>query len=704
MENEVSRHLVEKYGVDLLTATILYRRGAKTADDIKYFLESDVTYLHSPFLFEDMEMVVERIGAAVEEGEKVCIFGDRDADGITSTALLTLELRSMGLEVESMLPEGDSPYGLTMDAVQKLKEQGVTLVITVDCGISNVQEIAALSDAGIDTLVFDHHLAGDVFPSAVAIIDPKIAGSGYPFMDLSGCGVVAKVIWALRFARTDLYGMECILLHAEPGPGDNTSTIIQAIRLENLMETDSLVEEVPNGALSLEQSRIIKFLNCNLPIFVLDEEIERRQLSNAFGNKVDIHLVDIRQMVESVIPQVKGQSLLTLSVQSRQARYAEQNRELETLVSLFRSYCLFKNPSLTREYEKILDLVAIATVADLMPIKDENRILVKRGLKVLSEHPREQLVPLLAEQSLLSRPISATDIGWHISPVINASGRLGCPEVALNMLLSDNRQEIEELTKKLLALNKERQKMGERAWEKVQPLAKQSLEAFGSKFVMVEDDTLSRGLTGSLASRLLKESGAPAALVMTEAEEGRISGSVRSKDCVHARNFLSLFSDLFIDYGGHKCAGGFSMKAEMREEFKKALEDAVYALDESEDTEELAIDACIPSRFMTPALIRTVEVFEPFGEQNPPLQFYIENASLEDIVHIGSDKEKGHIRLSVKFGDTLWNAMFWGGAKRIDEGFAIGDSINLAFKMARNYWKGASTLQLTVLDIEKRNT
>lgn len=696
------RRLHDLYGLDLLSAAIAERRGLSSSRDMKFLLESDLAYLHSPFLFEDCETAVERVLGAIEEGEKVCVFGDRDTDGITSTALIVRELRENGLDVSFYLPEGDSPYGLTLDVVDEIKNNDITLVITVDCGISNIEEIKKLNDSGIDTIVLDHHIEGEILPPAYAILDPKMETSGYPFSHLAGCGVAAKFIWALRFAKTDLYGSDVILLHCEMGPGENSTTIIQAIRLENMIEIDRLVEEVPNGMVEISRSRAIKFLNVNLPIIVWNKESELKQLHNAFGRKVDIALNEIGDDIAKMSPSLRGKSLLALSAKSRGAMYADGFKELSTLTSLFTTYCYFKHPSLLADYDKILDLVAIGTIGDLMPLNDENRILVKRGLKLLSTNPRKQLIELLSAQNLLGKSITCQDIGWQISPVFNASGRLGCPSVAVNLLLSDDGEEISKLTKELLKLNKERQKISEDAWNMVRPKAQASLEHFGSKFVLVEDERVPRGLTGILASRLLKEfSASPAAMVLTEAEDNRVSASIRSRETFHSRNFLSKFSHLVQDFGGHKCAGGFSMDKKNLSEFKKLLEDVVLEMDGEEEVDDtLALDAKIPPEYMNSDLIKIVELFEPYGEQNGPLNLYLEGGSVEEVASLGQDRN--NLKLVIKFGNLRWPCVYWNGRLKTEGTIGQGDKVNMVFRLARNYFRGSDTIQLTIIDLEIR--
>jgi single-stranded-DNA-specific exonuclease len=209
---ELVKDLAARYGCDLLTASILARRGVTSGEEIRYFLEDDPLFLRNPFELPGMEDAVDRILAAKEEGEKVLVFGDRDVDGITGTALLTGRLREMGLDVEWRIPVGDEAYGLSRSAVEDFAAQAGGLIITVDCGISCAAEIAFAGELGIDVIVTDHHNPPETLPEALTIVNPKLANSEesgpvYPFRDLSGCAVAYKLLSALRFAqKSDLYG------------------------------------------------------------------------------------------------------------------------------------------------------------------------------------------------------------------------------------------------------------------------------------------------------------------------------------------------------------------------------------------------------------------------------------------------------------------------------------------------------------------
>lgn len=706
---ELVRKLNEQYGVDYITASLLARRKAVEPEDVRYVLESDISYLHNPFLFDEMESFVERILQAKEEQEKVCVLGDRDVDGITSTVLLVQELRAMGIETSWWLPEGDVPYGLSMEVIDVIASKDVTLAITVDCGISNTDEVAYARTLGIDVLITDHHLAGSVIPSAVAVIDPKLEGCGYPFAHLAGCGVVAKCIWALRFALSDFFREEMILLHAVPGstvPGNET-VIIEAVRLKNLVEEDRIIEEIVPGVLELHQSRILRFLDCGLPILALDVDVERTLLRQAFGRNIDIHLGELRPQLERMLPQIAGKSLFSLKRISRAVRYTKTASELDVLIALFHAFVLRSVPALSAGYEQVLDLVAMGTIGDLMPMTDENRILVKVGMRVMSEGVRKELLALLTMQNLVGKRLSTSDIGWQLTPVINASGRLGRPQVAVNMLLAEDLHACEEFAGELMRLNRERQKQGEESWDRLLPKARSSHDDFDGKFLMVEDPTVSRGLTGIMASRLLRQFNAPS-MVIAHVDTDRVTGSVRSPQHFNVMEFLSAFEDLFLDFGGHRCAGGFSMERKHLGTLRDRIASAIDLLESQADAgdEPVTIDAELPATYMTPELISLVETFEPYGEGNPPLQFLIQGAKVEEVQFLNRSKGPGpsHVKMQLQFGQYRWPALYWNAGDTVGSEFDAGDEVDLVFRMGRNYFRNNESLQLTVVSLKRHKT
>lgn len=692
--------LVDRFGLDILSARILAGRGVCTPESAKFYLESDISFLHNPFLFEDMELFCDRVLQAIEDGEKVRVFGDRDVDGITSTALLVSELRSFGLDASYTVPMGDDPYGMTIDSVRQAIDDGVTLAMTVDCGISCFAEIDYAQTHGLDVLVTDHHIAGEELPPASAIIDPKVPGCGYPFESLAGVGVAAKCIWAIRFARSRFYNSPIILLHSYPG---NDTVVIEAATIRNLEVTDRIAEEVVPGVLPQENSRLLKFLSSGLPIYVLDKQEELSQLRKAFP-KADIYMSDLRPEFEKQLPAVKGKSLFALSQVSRFARYTQIRGELDTLIGLFGAYVRACSPELYRDYMDLMDLVAIGTVSDLMPMTDENRILVKAGLKVLETKPRDSMRPFLAMQNLLGRKLSTTDIGWQISPLMNASGRLGKPDTAIEMLLSTDQIHALESAQKLSILNKERQRLGEEAWNRLQGKARKSYEQFGTKLVMVYDENIARGITGIIATRLLKAFKCPS-MVITRTDDGRAIGSMRSNSGFNCHDFLSAYSELFDDFGGHAQAGGFSLDPKNVDELCIRISEDIDYIDcpDTDQDETLEIDAALRPDEFNQNTIRIIERFEPYGEQNGPIVMLIEGARIEDITVMPNSKDpsQAHLRLNLSYGSHQWPGVFWSAGPRVGQDFDEGDIVDVVFRLGRNYYKNQELIQLTVQDIRR---
>ncbi len=692
--------LQERYGVNLVCAKILAGRGITTPEDAKFYLENDISFLHNPFLFEDMEVFCDRIHQALEDQEKVRVFGDRDVDGITSTALLITELRRLGLDASYTVPMGDEPYGITMDNIKKAIEDGITLAITVDCGISCFDEIDYAQSHGLDVLVTDHHLAAEVLPPASAIIDPKVEGCGYPFAHLAGVGVAAKCIWAIRFSMTKYYRAPILLLHAYPGNG---TVVIEAARVENMEITDRLAEEVIPGVLPEHNSRLLKFLSCGLPVYVMDKDEELLQLRKAFP-KADIYVYELRPEFEKVLPSVRDKSLFALNAVSRFARYTQVRSELDTLFGLFCAYIRATNPLLYKDYQNLLDLAAIGTISDLMPMTNENRIIIRAGFKVLETNPRDSFRPFLSLVNLLGKKLSTTDIGWQISPPMNASGRLGKPNVAIDMLLSQDQQTALGYAQQLLALNEERKKMGEDVWTRLQPRAKKSYESFGTKLVLVNDKSIPRGITGIFATRLLKFFKCPA-MVITQTSDQRAIGSMRSNPGFNCHDFLSKYSDLFEDFGGHACAGGFSLPLAKVDELTIRISEDIDYMDcpSTDELENLVIDTVLKETEFNENVMKVVERFEPYGEQNDPITFLIEGARIQSIQVMQNSKDPGaaHLRLMLSFGTYQWPSVYWSAGPKVGKEFNEGEIVDVAFRMGRNYYKNQESIQLTITDIRR---
>ncbi len=699
IKNQVDPSLVKefsaRYKVDLLTAAIFVRRGLTDPEQLHYFLEDDLRYLHNPFLLDEMADAVGRILLARSEGENVFVYGDRDVDGVTSTVLMTETLRDLGLSATWGVPMGDDPYGLTRDVIDACLHNDVTLIVAVDCGTTNVPEIAYAASLGIDTVVVDHHNPQEDRPPAVAIVNPKLPDSSYPFDGLCACGLVSKVRYALGFAQSEFFNQPLCLLNVRPG---NESLILDAIKIENLVEIDRMSENLVPGILDIEHSRLGAFLT-GLQILVYDAPAQERLLRQVVGRQVDVHFIDVAPELWKLFPSLANKSLLRLKSASRLARYGESPpSEIDVFASLFTTFVHRKEEALRADLESCLDLVAVSTLADMMPMRDENRILVKHGLRVMSTRPRRGLRELLDRQRLLGKSLEAKDVGWSISPVINAAGRMGEPDKSVKLLLTEDEQERAALADEVIALNAQRRQVGEEAWQTIQSQAHESFDAHGGRFVLVSSDSIHRGVTGIIAGRLSRQFRAPAAVVTIM--DDRAVGSVRAARGLVATELLKQCDDLFLDWGGHDAAAGFHLEPERLPELESRLNELVksVSLDESEE-ESVAVDAELPLEYLTPQLADVVALFAPFGQENPRLVFLARGLVLSDISIIGKKGE--HLRLLLDSGRSKWPGVYWNAAAKIESEFSQGDRVDAVFHLGKNFYQSRESQQLTVLDLSR---
>ena len=269
--------LCNSYNITPLLASVFVRRGITQGKDLLYYLEDDLRFQHNPYYFNGIEDAVERILQAKEEGEKVLIFGDSDVDGVTSTAILYEQLSRMGLDVQWRLPMEDDGYGLNIPAIDDFAAQDGTLIITVDCGISNNDEIAHANDLGIEVIVTDHHNPPENLPEAIIIIDPKMEDSNYPFDGISGAAVAYKLVSALRFADTDFYGAEICLLELTENQEEGC-VYADCLKIKNLVKIKELHEKIIPGQTSIYDLKLPYFLQGQL-IYSWDLK------GNSFGTK-----------------------------------------------------------------------------------------------------------------------------------------------------------------------------------------------------------------------------------------------------------------------------------------------------------------------------------------------------------------------------------------------------------------------------------
>lgn len=697
---EMVREICTRFSCDALTASIFARRNVTTGPDIQYFLEDDLRYLHSPFLLSGMEDAVDRILAAREEGERVLIFGDRDVDGITSTTVLYRCLKDMGIEVSWRIPSGEDTYGLSLKAVEEFAANYGSLIITVDCGISNNVEIDRAVELGIDVIITDHHNPPENLPNATIIIDPKLPEDEYPFPFISGCAVAFKLASALRFAQNELYKQELCLLDVRPV---NEAYIIDCIKMVNMTERARLSEIITPGMVRIEDTRLMQFLR-GQQILVWDADLQKKQLAKIFGNGIEFNMMDLRPEIATEIPSVRTASLLRIKESSKLLRYREGNQsEMDGFFNIFITYIQKKTatPDNQKKTQADLQLVMLAALADIMPLHNENRILVRQGLAALNGG---EVIPglreLLARLNMLGKRITSTDISWNVVPVLNAAGRLGRSELAVELFLSETSQQRDTIAEQIIQLNKDRRQLGTDAWGYVEKQAYESFEKYNKKLVVVVEPRIHRGISGILAAQLVKVFEVPS-IAITILEDGTAVGSVRSTRGFDVTPMLDSCGELFLNHGGHNYAAGFSLNKENLDALLQHFLEytAVIELEDNQDS-TLQTDAEIPHDYLTPNLLKTIDLFEPYGEGNPQLLFFSRKLKIVGADIIGKG-EKKHLKLVLAGGKHKWPALFWNEAERLGRDFALGDTIDVVYRLERNLFNGMETAQMIVQEVER---
>lgn len=693
--------LCKKYGIDQLLASIFVRRGITTGQDILYYLESDLRFQHNPFLFKSMEDAVERITQAEEEGEKVLIFGDRDVDGVTSTTILYDYLKSRGLDVQCRLPLESDGYGLSKKAVEEFAAQDGTLIITVDCGISNYDEIAYATSLGIDVIVTDHHNAPENLPEAIVIIDPKEKDSGYPFADISGAAVAYKLVSALRFSHTDFYNSEICILDVEIS--ENSEAIINCVKIKNLVKVKELNEKIIPGKTSIYDLKLPYFLQGQV-IYAWDANKTKSELAQIFGSGIEFNIYDLKNQVSEVIPSVKNLSVNQLQNNSRIAKYhEEETTALDTLFNLYVTYCnkviSLKNKNYLTNERRDMQLVALAAIADIMPLQNENRLFIKNGIdSIKKDGPRPGLAELFNELKINAEALTSIDISWTVTPALNAAGRLGQADVALELLLCEDPKKRTQLAIKIRELNDQRKDLVSKAYYKIKETVEQSISENEQKLCIIVDEEIHPGITGNLAGKLMQEKNVPA-IIITKSE-GVYKGSMRSCRGFITTSFLSSFGDFFINYGGHNAAAGFSFENERLELFNKKIKELLPSINLEEENLDINIDAEIPSDFLSPESFKIVNTMEPFGAENKELLLVTKNIKLCEATVQGK-KEPYSLKLVFDSGKFKFPGMFFGQAERFNKDIIVGHNYDILYTMVYNYFNGNVTPQFRIKEVRQ---
>lgn len=696
--------LHSKFGLSQLEASIFARRGITSGESLMYFLESDKRFMHLPFEFNSMEDAVNRISDAIDEGEKVLIFGDKDVDGITSTAILYGYLKSQGLDVSCRIPVGDDSYGLSMEAVDTFAKDYGSLIITVDCGISNVQEIAHANELGLDVIVTDHHNPPATLPDAAVFLDPKLEDSGYPFKDISGAAVAFKLAEALRFRKSELFGQDIALLDVQKLSDGQYK--LDILKTRNLVKKQNYSKIFEPGFGSVADTCLPSVLR-GQQILCWNKKIVSSYLKDIFGSGVEFEMLDMQQEIAKAIPHVMGKSLAQIKEMSKFAKYSETSiNEIDGFYNIFVSFAELSDsrifPEHTADAAQDLQLVGIAALADIMPMQNENRIFVKNALSAINGgKTRKGIAELIARLDLAGKEINSTDLSWKLIPALNASGRMGQSNVSLELLTAGDSAERNRLAAKIMELNEDRKHYVSDGEMYTARQAEENFHKFNKKLCVVTDEKINRGVTGILAAKIMNKYNVPA-IAITFLDNIAI-GSMRSCRSVVATNFLDAFGEgFFINHGGHDAAAGFSFTKDKLNEFMKKAWMISRGFNLDAEDEAVNVDAELPAEYITPELLALVDKFEPYGEQNKELVFVSKNLRLQDGIPIGKSQVQS-LKLIFDCGKYKFPAMFWGQAERLNRDFKTGDSMNVLFTVSKNTFKGNVTPQMILIDAETKN-
>ena len=533
-------------GYPPLPAMVLAARGIKNAAQAHDYLDS-TAQLHDPFLMKDMDLAAGRVGLAMARGEKIAVFGDYDVDGITATCLLTDFLRKHGANAVSYIPSRlEEGYGLNPIAIHQLHEEGVKLIISVDCGITALDEARLCASLGIELVITDHHECKEQLPDAVAVVDPHRPDGGYPHKNLSGVGVAFKLAAAL----------------------------------------------------------------CGSQEEVLSE-------------------------------------------------YA--------------------------------DMVCLGTVADVMLLQGENRVFVARGLESLRHTRRPGFAALMKESGCVPDNVTASTIGYNLAPRINAAGRMGQIGLALDLFLTEDPAQAENLAKQLCELNRQRQAVESEIYSQAVSMLP---EGNPPEAIVLADDNWHQGVVGVVASRMAEEFCCPAFLICLDGEHGKASS--RSYGGFNLFTALTALSDLLESYGGHELAAGFTISRGNIREFREqvcSLAGAYYA--HSGPQTMLDVDCLVPPELMTVRNVDALNILEPCGNGCPKPVFAMERLCVDRITMVGAGR---HMRLRLRSGHFVLNAIYFSASPE-SASIAQGDLVDVAFNAQINDFRGERTVQMNVLDI-----
>ncbi|MDR3195708.1 MAG: single-stranded-DNA-specific exonuclease RecJ, partial [Endomicrobium sp.] len=590
-------------------AKILVARGIDTVEKAKEFIYGSVECLRNPFLFHDMPKAIERLKKALERKELILVYGDRDVDGVTSVNIIVDTLQKLGGDVKWYVPAGEG-YGLSKDIISKYALEKVKVLITVDCGTSSNEEIDYAQTLRMDVILTDHHEhLSEGSPNAYAIINPKMANSNYPFKHIAGCVVALKLAQALTLSFSKEYDKNIVLYYAKK-VGENFSG--GCLSLKNGLEIKKFdFKSICEVERDLRKAFKVYVNSSEVKDFLIKKDA-------LLGNKVtviDIATEDIGELKKAYIEKISNEKIL-------------------------RSF-----------YEENLDLCALGIIADSMPLTDENRIIVREGLRIIKDnsHKRPGLGFLL-DDAFVSKGIeniTAKLVSWNVTPVINSSGRMHKGKLSVELLMTKDVLKAKSLYSEIIKLNENRRCLQSENIKQFKHLLKEQCSPESDKVLIVKASNLDHGVTGIIASQMVKTYAKPVFLFITDGKEA--TGAVRSVEGFDVVAALENVKDILIKYGGHSQAAGFTLEDSKSDEFvKRMCEYADKNLKKTSFLNTILIETELRISDITVDYYRQVEMMQPFGIGNLRPVFCIKRVTPTEISVFGSRGENLKFKISQK--------------------------------------------------------
>ena len=547
-DKDLASEASQELGIDPIAAIIVTSRTVKDLGDLEEFFDEDAPLTLDPTTIKDMDKAAARVIRAMDSFEKICVYGDYDADGVTSTALLFAFLESRGANVISYIPDRVSEgYGLNNNAIKSLSEQGVKLIVTVDNGISAIEEIKYAYSLGMEVVVTDHHMVGDELPQCEAVVDPHRSDCPSNFKEMSGVGVAFKLCCAID------------------GDGENE---------------------------------------------LLDE----------YG-----------------------------------------------------------------EY------IALGTIGDVVSLTGENRVMVRRGIKQINESPCIGIEALLKAAGVSEKIFTSSVAAYTLCPRINAAGRMGNAQKALDLLLCDDEIRADELAHEIQCMNTSRQKVENEIYEQALQKIAENPEIANGKIIVVDGEGWHQGVIGIVAAKIMEHFGRPAIVISIGEDEAK--GSCRSIEGISIYEAIDAVSDCLTHFGGHTLAAGIGLKKERISEFRKRIND--YVADKEMPFATQRIDLKINPSSVKLDLLSSLACLEPYGAGNPQPYFGLFGVKIEEITSMSDGK---HTRLLVSKNDARIGAIFFSyGEKSFP--FERGDIVDLAVNLERNFYNGEAKVSVVIRGI-----